>query len=212
MFGFVAAVTTPGLVTMMMILLATGNNPQLESQKQRWQIGYETSQEAEAYIKIQQYKEAISYYTDALNIGRKPALALYEHYQQNQKENKENEDDDDDVLLGLKALDWLIEIFCKSSKIKLQHLNDIDGSRSDAWAACVYSQYEQYEPLLCMKQVCEASEDLIGENQAIQQLLAFPTTSTSKDQQLLPNKQERIKLSARMKEITIQLEKKYNNK
>ena len=88
------------------------------------------------------------------------------------------------LQLQEESLQWLVDVCCDSSMIKLERLNDKDGARSDAWAACVFSKYQWKRPLDCMLKVCQQGEepDLIGEYQTCKQLLALPAAEFGSDE------------------------------
>jgi len=131
-------------------------------------MALEVTQEAKALVAAKRYQDAVTTYADALNLGRKSAIALQELPECS------------DTNLQASSLLWLVEVCCQSSELQLEHLRNLDGARSDAWAACVFSKYRQVEPLECMRKVCRAGEDAIGEYQAIQRLLELGEKSTTR--------------------------------
>lgn len=140
-------------------------NVKVEQLQMRLQMGYEAADEARSLLEDKQYQQASSAFMDALNLGRKPALALQEfNIEAKDEENNNNN-------LQEEALQWLINVCCESAQLNLNHLDNLDNARKDAWAACVFSQYQNLEPLQCMQQVCQQGKDLMGEFQACQQLL-----------------------------------------
>jgi len=153
--------------------------------KQRLDMALEATQEAKALVAAKKYQDAVTAYADALNLGRKSAIALQEC---------------NDTNLQASSLSWLVEVCSQSSQLQLEHLQNLDGARSDAWAACVFSKYRQVEPLECMRKVCRAGEDAIGEYQAIQQLLELvDKTSTNHDER-------QDELNSRLAELKQQLD------
>jgi len=169
------------------LLFATDNNSnnvEIEQLQMRLQMGYEAADEARSLMQDKQYKQASSAFMDALNLGRKPTLAL-------QEIDIENKDDN----LQQEALQWLINVCCESAQLNLNHLDNLDNARRDAWAACNFSKYQKLEPLQCMQKLCQQGNDLIGEFQACQQLLNLPF------QEFESNDPERERLSKRIEEL-----------
>ena len=154
----------------------------------------ESAQEARSLAAKAEYSQAALAYSEALNLGRKAVVSL----QEVEPQKLETPD------LPEKSLDWLIQVFCDSCSLRLDHLNDADGARSDAWAACVFSQYQSTQALECMQRVCRHSKDAIGELQAITQLLQC--TESSK----IPHHVgQRNDWSSRLAELEHILEEKY---
>ncbi|CAB9506304.1 expressed unknown protein [Seminavis robusta] len=160
------------------VLLASNSN-NVEFLKQRLLIGYDAAAEATSFLEDQEYEKASRSFADALNLGRKPALKLQEL---------------DDEETKQEALQWLIDVCCDSALLHLVHLEDLDSARKDAFAALVFSQYEQLKPLQCMIKVCEKGDDLFGEFQALQRVLQLPTEEMEDDDQ-------RKAISDRLEEI-----------
>lgn len=127
------------------ILLASANP---DPSNLRLTMSYDLATEANELATKGMYQEASSIYDEAINLGRKPALEQGEPL----------------------ALDWLISVYRNSVKAKLQ-VNDVGGARSQAWAACVFSQNKDLSSIQLMAEVCQASGDSIGEVQAIKQIL-----------------------------------------
>ena len=172
-----------GLVVITLQLLALNNK--VDQLKSRLQMGYQAAEEARQARQAQDYAAAAASLTDALNLGRKPALTLHE---MNNDDNQGNE-----------ALQWLIQVCCESAELNLEHLNNDNQARSDAWAACLFSQYTQCKPLLLMKAVCVKQDDLLGELQACKQLLNLS------NEELSPESAERQAIADRLAEIEKQL-------
>lgn len=166
-------------------LLSTNGN--VDQLKQRLQFGYDAADEARNFLAEEQYKEAAQSFADAFNLGRKPALALQEL--------------DYASDLQQESLQWLIDVCCESSLLHLDHLKDADSARADAWAACVFSQYQSRKPLECMMKVCQEGEDLFGEFQTCQQMLSLP-------EEELNDKEAREAIAKRLKEIEVGLSNK----
>jgi len=145
-------------------------------------MGYAATEEAKALLQDEKYSDAALCFADALNLGRKPALALQEIQADGNEE----------------ALVWLIDICCESALLNLNHLDNLDQARSDAWAACVFSQYGNHKPLECMKLVCVKQKDLMGELQACNQLLSLSNGELS-------DERERAIITSRLLEIEQEL-------
>jgi hypothetical protein len=167
------------------VLLSTPNGNKIQQLTTRLQFGKDAAQEARDFLQDKQYKQAAAAFADALNLGRKPALTLQEI-------------DDIPPPLQQESLDWLIEVCCESSLLQLNHLDNLDAARADAWAACVFSKYQTKKPLDCMMQVCKQGKDLFGEFQTCKQLLDLP-------QQEFNDDQLRTKIGQRIQEIEQQL-------
>ena len=58
------------------LLLASNKN--VDFLKVRLQFGYDAAQEARSFVQDEEYQKAAASFADALNLGRKPALALQE--------------------------------------------------------------------------------------------------------------------------------------
>lgn len=167
-------------VIVSLALAATGG-PDVEQLTLRLEMSYEATDEARGLVANQKYTEASQAYADALNLGRKSALAWQEI-------------PEDDTEHRSRALQWLVDVFCESCRLNLDHLDNVATARADAWAACMFSQYQWMEPLLCMKQVCAQDEDWIGELQMCQSLLKLPPEES-------PPAAEREQISNRLKEL-----------
>ena len=161
-------------------LAATGGGPNVEQLKLRLEMSYEATDEARGLVVDQKYTEASQAYADALNLGRKSALVFQELPEDTEDRSQ--------------ALQWLVDVFCESCRLNLDHLENVATARADAWAACMFSQYQTMEPLMCMKRVCARDEDWIGELQMCQSLLKLP-------QEESPQKAEREQISNRLKEL-----------
>ena len=172
-----------------MVLLALGSK--VDQLRARLQMGYDATAEARQAMEQQDYTTAAASLTDALNLGRKPALALHE-IMSNDSDNKIDNDGE--------ALTWLVDVCCSLAELNLHHLNNAMQARADAWAACLFSEYTQRRPLELMKAVCVQQEDLLGELQACKQLLNLP-----KKEFLSPESDERQAIVDRLVEIEKQL-------
>ena len=159
-------------------------NQNVDLLKQRLQFGYEAADEARSFLQEKKYQEAAASFADALNLGRKPAIELQEL--------------DDLPELRDESLQWLIDVCCESSSLQLNHLEDLDAARADAWAACVFSKYQAKRPLDCMMKVCKEGKDLFGEFQTCKQMLDLP-------RQELGDKAARAEITQRIEQIEQEL-------
>lgn len=87
-----------------------------------------------------------------------------------------------------KALEWLISSYICCSKARIE-MCDWDKARSDAWAACTFSQNTNVDALDCMLQVCEKTSDLFGQLttlKSMEKVLHLPVgmEENGKDQRL----------------------------
>lgn len=123
--------------------------------------GYGFYIQANAAYKSKQYESAVELYEEAIQNGRKPAMALQEAREQYSTQDKNALEE------GYpQSLDWIVTTFRNSCKSRLE-LGDIDGARRDAFAATVFSQNNDAESHECLAEVCKASKDTIGEYQAV---------------------------------------------
>ena len=159
--------------------------------KLRLQMGYDGTEEARGLVAQEKYAQASRTYADALNLGRKSALAWQEIMIPSSEDDDNNNTENDQDRQ--QALQWLVEVFCESCRLNMDHLGDLATARADAWAACMFSQYQWRQPLECMKQVCERDEDWLGELQMCQSLLQLEEDELSEEQ--------RDQLSQRRKEL-----------
>ena len=164
-------------------LASNGGGVNLERLKSSLDMAFDAASEARDFLAKDKYDEAAQSFGDALNLGRKPVLTM-----------QELENDIVDEEDQKEALDWLIDICCESSILNLNHLEKIDQARSDAWAACMFSQYGKWKPLNCMRLVCVRQNDSIGELQACKQLLDLPKEES-------PDKSEREAVSKRLNQL-----------
>lgn len=138
--------------------------------------GYEIHLEANEAYAAKEYQKAVDLYDDAIQGGRKMALALQEardHVLSASSSNDDEEvsdgdgDGDGDGGEGYPpALEWLVTSFRNSCRARLA-LKDTDGARRDAFAATVFTLNTDAEAHECLAEVCAASGDAIGERQAV---------------------------------------------
>ena len=122
--------------------------------------GYNCYIEANKAFELKKYQSAIELYEEAIQNGRKPAMALQqarEEYTKNAFESSERYP---------AGLDWIVTTFRNSCTSRLQ-LGDIDGARRDAFAATVFSQNNDAASHECLADVCKESKDALGEYQAV---------------------------------------------
>ena len=77
------------------------------------------------------------------------------------QEEGESDDNQGPVVASL-ALDWLVASYLLCAEGHME-LGDWQRARSDAWAACMYSQNTNLSALKTMLRVCEHGKDLIGQ-------------------------------------------------
>lgn len=156
---------------------------------------YDYAKEANAFVERGQYNDAIPLYEQAINMGRKPALALYEEQQADSMTSTSES-------TSTSTLEWLIQLYCSSCRARLQ-VDDVQGARGEAWAACVFSKNQNIDCLECMLQVCEATGDALGQLQALQQILeltAGTNPSTDGDEEQVANRQKMVAKLAELKQ------------
>lgn len=122
--------------------------------------GYDFHVRANKAFESKQYQSAVELYEEAIQNGRKPALALQESREQY------STTDEGESEGYPQSLDWIVTSFRNSCKSRLA-LGDIDGARRDAFAATVFSLNNDAESHECLADVCNASKDVIGEYQAV---------------------------------------------
>lgn len=122
--------------------------------RQRLIMGYEQSLEAKAAYEAKDYQTAVQLYEEAIQTGRKPAMALEEARSLVDSKHE-----------STKGVYWLVDSFRNSCRARLA-LKDIDGARRDAFAATVFSQNTDADAHMCLAEVCQASKDTLGELQA----------------------------------------------
>lgn len=124
-------------------------------------MGYEISLEANQAYQAKAYQSAVELYEDAINTGRKPAIAL-EEARAAYTSNK----DDKEKYGYPPGLTWVVTSFKNSCRARLA-LGDIDNARRDAFASTVFSQNMDADAHECLAEVCKASGDTLGELQAV---------------------------------------------
>jgi len=184
------------------------SSPKIEQLRLRLQMGYDATKDARSMISAAKYEDASRSYADALNFGRKPALALQE---------LQSIPDVDSCSVSVEqfeaerhqAMKWLVDVFCESCQLHLNHLDDPAAARANAWAACIFSQYQARQPLVLMKQVCQQDQDLLGEMQMCQALIKLPiadlSSSSSDDDGSTENRET---LTKRLEELDLALSQK----
>jgi hypothetical protein len=151
------------------------------------------------------FREACAVYMQGIFMGRKIVQGLLE-------DNPDQDTGDDTDDAGL-AMDWMVSSYAACCKARIE-LGDWNTARSDAWAACTYSNYKNLEALNCMVAVCENTNDLMGELQALKMIYQLISSSSS-DVNVETAKLSREQLSVedvqfRMSNIEEQLEQKYS--
>jgi tetratricopeptide (TPR) repeat protein len=123
--------------------------------------GYNSHILGNAAYQSKDYKSAIDFYEEAIQNGRKPALALQEA-----RDTYTTTQTDEEEEGYPPSLEWLITTFQNSCQARLS-LNDIDGARRDAFASIVFSRNKNAISHECLANVCHASGDGMGEYQAV---------------------------------------------
>ena len=138
-----------------------GDSDFTPSLRDRLLQGYDFYIEANTAYESKQYQLAIELYEQAIQNGRKPAIALQEA-----RENYAAEEKIQSTESYPASIDWIVTTFRKSCRCKLE-LGDIDGARRDAFASTVFSKNNDAASHECLADVCKESGDTIGEYQAI---------------------------------------------
>jgi len=173
-------------------------NERLQNAAQLYDEGQELTNKGE-------FKEACDVYMQGIFLGRKIVQGLLEDNQ-----DQDTGDDTDDAEL---ALDWVVSSYVACSKARIE-LGDWNTARSDAWAACTYSNNKNLEALNCMVAVCENTNDLMGQLQTLK-LIYQLISSSSSDVNVVTTGLSREQLSVedvqyRISNIETQLEQKYS--
>ena len=137
--------------------------------------------EATSLIDQKEYKGACDVCMQGIFTGRKIVQQIMEN---------QNEEEDDPRL----AMDWIVQSYLACGKARIE-LEDWNTARSDAWAACTYSQNENIETLECMLNVCENTNDTLGELQTLKlilEILEGDTTLKEQSSMTLQDVQDRI--------------------
>jgi hypothetical protein len=142
-----------------LVLLAS--NPFVDFQLN---MAFDIVEEAEELAFRKEHEQASITYREGLHLARPRVLKL-------QDEDASANEDDFTV-----AFDWLVSSYCASSACQLEAGN-LNGARSDAWAACVFTQNTNNQALQAMLQVCQASTDKIGELTTLKSILALSSSS-----------------------------------
>ena len=156
-----------------LMLLAANNNPFLDF---RLQMAFDIVEEAKELASQEDHEQATKVYREGLHLGRSQVLRLQE----------ESAATDDDPTM---AFDWLIASYCASSTCQLQAGN-VNGARSDAWAACVFTQNTNEQALQVMLKVCRAADDKFGELSTLKSIVALGTSPRDAAKRIFELEQE----------------------
>lgn len=142
----------------LILFASTSNTPSktFSFQNERLENAAQLFPEATLLLKQEKYKESCDLYMQGIFLGRKVVQEL---------QQEQNDSMDDPKL----ALDWMIESYIQCSKARIA-MGDINTARSDAWAACSFSNNENVDALLCMLTVCELQEDTMGQLQTLKSI------------------------------------------
>lgn len=133
--------------------------------RQRLIDGYNSYIQANEAYASKDYESALELYEEAIQNGRKPAMALQEA---REKYYATTSSSSAAVIEeGFHpSLNWLVTTFKNCCRARLL-LGDIDGARRDAFASTVFSQNKDADSHECLAMVCQASGDVMGEYQAV---------------------------------------------
>ena len=123
--------------------------------------GYSSYIKANEAYEARQYQLAVELYEEALQNGRKPAMALQEAREKYSIVGEMAADGNYPM-----SLDWIVQTFRNSCRSRLE-LSDVDGARRDAFAATVFSKNNDAASHECLADVCSQTGDAIGEYQAV---------------------------------------------
>jgi hypothetical protein len=118
--------------------------------------GYNLVEQAQECFRNKQYEQAISLYTEGIQMALEPAQALVESPNNNEHQNG-----------GMpRQFAWLVQAYCEESEAKLQ-VNDKEGALESARAACHLSKNTNAQSLTVLATACQAINDAHGELQAL---------------------------------------------
>lgn len=152
------------------------------------------SQEATELVSQGEYEEGCDVYMQGIFLGRKVVQSLMEQ--------DSSETDGDDPQL---ALDWIVESYLACSKARIE-LGEWNTARSDAWAACSYSENKNLEALVCMLKVCE-KDDPMGE---LRTLKLIDQLISSDEQNMNTGIIDGEEVLRRIQSLEEELERKFN--
>ena len=167
-------------------------------QNERLQQAVTLYEEAKELSSRKQYEDACYVYMQGIFIGRNIVKDLV----QNQESGQEHSEDDPQL-----ALEWIVASYLSRSKINIE-LGDWTTARSDAWAACSYSQNQNLEALDCMLTVCQQTNDLFNELQTLNLILLLLRSDDVKR----PSYKFAVDtVQQKIMEVEEKLEEKFNN-
>ena len=177
--------------------------------------GYEESVQARRAYETKDYEGALELCTFAIQDARKPAMLLQEARDRDSSSGCESNDEE----LGFPGeMKWLVETFKVSCRCRMA-LGDVDKARSDAFAATIFSKNSDPGAHECLAEVCKASQDLIGELQAlkaavgqynrIEELCSKPLPGADAPSRA-QNTQRKMKAAARKREIGFRISRLTN--
>ena len=153
-----------GLYQLSMWLFAAADKS-YSFQNSNLQMAVDICKDARELASAGKQKEACDEFMSGIVIGRPIVQRLQESASKTTSE-------DDPTL----ALDWLVSSYVELCRSRGE---DWVSARKDAWAACMYSMYNDMEALDCMLTVCRNTDDLIGEIQTLRQILACDGESSA---------------------------------
>jgi hypothetical protein len=172
--------------------------------------------EAQGLANEGKHKEACDSYMTAIFWGRSTVQQLQPSSENSNNNNNTVEEKDlDDPKV---ALDWLVSSYRECCHCHMA-LEDWATARADAWAACSYSQNANLPALESMWQICQMTEDLLGEFQTL--ILIRPVLQQQQQQKrigssaasaLSPSSSLSLEtIEERIQAVTEQLEQKFQS-
>ena len=172
-------------------------------QNERLQKAVTLYEEANELSSQNKLEDACYVYMQGIFTGRNAVRDLVE--------NQDSKNDMDDPQL---ALEWIVASYLSRSRNHIE-LGDWNMARSDAWAACSYSQNQNLEALKCMLTVCQQTEDLFNELQTLKLILQLLVSLGDDDEDQGDFSRNRINVETVEKQIMdveSKLEEKFNNR
>ena len=155
-------------------------------QDERLKTAAELLQKGEELAIEGNFHEACDFFSQGIYMGRRAAQQIAAD-----SKNKDSEN----------AMDWLISSYVASANARIE-LSDWQKARSDAWAACTFSQNTYLPALWCMLTICENSDDTFGQLSTLKSMLPL-VSDESQTETSMEDVEERIAL------IEAQLETKF---
>ena len=134
--------------------LSTPSSQEYSFRDARLQIALEFYREGQQLLVEEKYRDA----SDALMSGVFAGRRVVEELHASSSEESAT------------AMSWLVTSYIECAKARMK-LGDWQTARSDAWAACMFSQNQNLPALQCMLTVCQNTDDLFGQLSTLKAIL-----------------------------------------